>query len=401
MTDSAVSPAPSVDLLDVALYHGDPYPVFRRLRAEQPVSWHPDPGYFAVTTHAEVMAVAKDWATFSSALGTDVEDMPDDFVRSILHMDPPRHTKVRKLLSTEFAPKRVARLEPTIRAVARDILAGVPLGEPFDFAAEVADELPMRVLGRLIGIDEADDLRFKAWNQASIEADPYGETTRAITQEMIEYFARLRALRSAEPRDDLVSLLAHARVDDRPLEDIELFGNLRTLMTGGQDTTSNLVSGGLRELALDRSSWDALRADRGLLPVAMEEMLRHGLGVTHLARRALADTRVGEADIPAGSTVALFFISANRDEQVFDEPDRFDIRRDPNPHLAFGLGRHFCIGAPLARLEARILFDELLTRYADVEVAAVERLDSRVFPGIAGMTTVLHSAARQPAVGSG
>jgi cytochrome P450/2-keto-3-deoxy-L-rhamnonate aldolase RhmA len=396
MSHSPSVPLATPSLLDVELYLGDPYPRFRDLRASAPVSWQPDPGFFAVTTHAEVLAAVKDHETFSSASGTDVDDMPEDFVRSILHMDPPRHTKIRKLLGREFAPSRVAGLEPMVRELARQILDAAPTGVPVDFAATVSDELPMRVLGRLIGIPVADDERFKAWNQALIVIDPYGPAARAITQEMVEYFSWLRGVRLDDPRDDVVTRLAQASVDGRPLDDRELFGNLRTLMTGGQDTTSNLISGGLVELSAAPAQWHALRADHALLPTAIEEMLRHTLGVTHLARRALVDTRLGDVEIAAGSTVALFFLSANRDERVFDDPDRFDIGRSPNPHLAFGLGRHFCIGAPLARLEARVMFEELLTRFDQVETADVRRLRSRVFPGIEHMTAVLHPASARP-----
>ncbi len=380
-----------VDLLDVDLYLSDPYPTFRELRASQPISWQADPGFWAVTTHAEITAIARDHESFSSATGTDIDDMPSDFVRSILHMDPPRHTKVRKLLSLEFAPRNLARVEPLIRETAIAILDGLSPAEPLDFASQVADELPMHVLGRLIGIPTSDDKRFKAWNLVMIAAsDPWGAEVRAVTQEMVEYFSYLRAERVREPRDDLVTRLALARVDDQPLDDQEYFGNLRTLMTGGQDTTSNLISGGVRELGRRPELWSDLRRFPGALESAIEEMLRYVLGVTHLVRRAVRDVAFGDVSIKAGEKVALFFLSGNRDEQVFEDPDRFDILRHPNPHLAFGFGRHFCIGAPLARLEARVMLEELLGRFESVETGECERIRSRVFPGISSMQAVLH-----------
>ena len=235
-------------------------------------------------------------------------------------------------------------------------------------------------------IPEADDRRFKTWNTVSIVEAPYGPTVRGIINEMIEYFAWLRACRLSQPADDIATRLAHARVDGRPLDDAEFFGNLRTLMTGGQDTTSNLISGGLLELVRHPEAARAIKEDLRLVPTAIEEMIRYVRQVIYLGRRALVDVEIEGTSIPAGSKVGLFFVSANRDERFFDDADRFDIRRMPNSHLGFGLGRHFCIGAPLARLEARVMFEELLPRLRQVEVLDVGRLRSSVFPGIERMT---------------
>jgi cytochrome P450 len=371
------------DLLDVGLYvDGDPHPVFRELRAAEPVYWQDDPGFFAVITHAGITEVLRSVDEFSSASGTELEDMPDDFPRSILHMDPPRHTRVRKLLGPEFAPSAVARLEPSVRALAQRLLSQVQAGEEIDFAASVADQLPMQVIGRLIGIPETDDARFKEWNTISIVEDPFGPVVRGIVAEMIEYFSWLRARRLEEPRNDIATRLAHARIDGAPLDDAEFFGNLRTLMTGGQDTTSNLISAGVLELSRHPEAEGSLRADPALLPTALEELIRYVPQVIYLGRRSVVDVEIEGTAIPADSKVALFFVSANRDELVFDDAARFDIHRAPNPHLGFGLGRHFCIGAPLARLEARVMFEELLSRFSRIEVLEARRLRSSVFPGI-------------------
>jgi cytochrome P450 len=240
----------------------------------------------------------------------------------------------------------------------------------------------MRVIGRLIGIPASDDERFKQWNTTSIIEEPYGHAVRQIVNEMIEYFAWLRMRRIDDPENDIATRLAHARIDGAPLNDTEYYGNLRTLMTGGQDTTSNLISGGLFELAQRPADITALQNQPDLLPNALEEMIRYVPSVIWLGRRALVDTAIEDAAIPAGSAVALFFASANRDADAFERPDTFDIRRTPNPHLGFGLGRHFCLGAPLARLEARVMFEELLPRLTHVEVSDIRRLRSNVFPGI-------------------
>lgn len=379
----AAEPGAALDLLDVDLYAGgDPDPVFRELRATRSVIWQDDPGFFAIVTHAGITEALRAVDALSSARGTELEDLPEDYPRSILHMDPPRHTKVRKLLGPEFAPTAVARMEPRVRSIARELVDAVPIGEELDFAAQVADVLPMRVIGRMIGIPESDDERFKQWNTTSIVEEPYGPVVRGIVGEMIEYFSWLRAQRLERPRDDIATRLAQARVEGAPLDDAEYFGNLRTLMTGGQDTTSNLISGTLLELTRHPEALGELRRDPELLPTAIEEMIRCIPSVIWLGRRARLDVDIAGTTIPGGSTVALFFASANRDEQVFRDPDRVDIRREPNPHLGFGLGRHFCIGAPLARLEARVMFEELLPRLGRVEVGEVGRLRSNVFPGI-------------------
>jgi len=378
------------DLLDTALYHGDPYPTFRHLRASQPVFWQAEPGFYAITRHADVLRVLKDHLAYSSADGTDIDVMPTDAVRSILHTDPPRHTAIRKLLSAEFTPRKLLDIELVVRRAVTRLLDALPVGQPFDFATTVADALPMYVVGRLIGIAEADDERFKVWNQRMIVVPPFGPEAQTIRGEMTDYFSWLRTQRRDDPRDDIVSRLARAQVDGEPLGDNEFFGNLLTLMTAGQDTTSNLISGGVCELASQPESWRALQRDPDLIAGAVEEMARHVLSVTFLARRTLTDTLIGDVDVAKDTKVALFFMSANRDERVFDAPDRFDIRRTPNPHLAFGFGRHFCIGAALARMEARVMFAALTSRYARIEVLGVGRMKSHIFPGIQHLPAVLH-----------
>ena len=381
-----------IDLLDVGLFTGgDPDPALAALRATSPVFWQEDPGFFAVLTHSGITEALRAVDALSSASGTELEDLPEDYPRSILHMDPPRHTKVRKLLGAEFAPSAVGRMEPMIRSIACGLLEAIPAGVEVDFAAEAADVLPMRVIGRLIGIPEADDERFKRWNTISIVEEPYGPVVRGVVAEMIDYFSWLRGERLERPKDDIATRLAYARIDGAPLDDAEYFGNLRTLMTGGQDTTSNLISGGLLELSRHPEAMRDLRRDPSLLPTALEEMIRVVPSVIWLGRRALRDVEIEGTTIPAESTVTLFFVSANRDERAFDEPDRFEIRRTPNPHLGFGLGRHFCIGAPLARLEARVMFEELLPRLSRLEVGEVRRLRSNIFPGIDRMMVSIGS----------
>ncbi len=381
-----------INLMEVDFYTQDPHPAFKWLREADPVHRHADPEFYAIMRYADVLAVLRDHSAYSSAGGTDLVDMPDNFVRSILNMDPPRHTMLRQVLNREFSSDRLRSIEPVVRSVTNDVLDSLDDGEVLDFASRVADAIPMRVLGQLIGIPPADDQQFKAWNLAMINApEPFGHEVTAITEEMVKYFRVLRARRLQEPADDIVTRLAHAEIDGVQLTDLEYFGNLRTLMTGGQDTTSNLISAGVLEFHRHPEAWYSFRESCAPIDTTVDEVARYTLGVTHLVRRSTRNTVLGDTPIPAGSKVALFFISANRDETVFDQPDRFDILRDPNPHLTFGFGRHHCIGRGLALLEAKVAFEAMRERFSRIEVSEpVRRLNSRIFPGIVEMHATVH-----------
>jgi cytochrome P450 len=375
------------DLLDAATFaNGPPYEAFARLRREAPVSWHPHPiagGFWVITKHADVVAISRDSALFSSELKGYMpapEPDPIDLEQSrrmLLGMDPPAHTRLRGLVNRGFTPRRVAQLEPRIRELCRQIVDAVlPRGE-CDFVTDIAGELPSYLIAELVGIPLDDGRKLYELTEVMHGADNASHAAKAIA-EMFAYSAGVRAAKRATPGRDLASVLLAAEIDGSRLSDLEFDLFFLLLVNAGGDTTRNLVASGMQALIDHPAQLDALRKDRALLGSAIEEMLRFTTPVVQFQRTATRDTSLRGLAIRAGDPLLIFYPSANRDEEVFEDPDRFDIRRDPNPHVAFGGGgAHFCLGASLARLEIRCLFDELLDRVHEIEPnGPVERLHS-------------------------
>jgi cytochrome P450 len=365
------------NLLDAATFaDGPPHEAFRTLRREAPVWWHPHAvagGFWAITKHADVVAVSRDSALFSSELKGYMptpEADPIDLEQSrrmLLGMDPPAHTRLRGLVNRGFTPRRVARLEPRIRELCRQIVDAVlPRGE-CDFVTDVAGELPSYLIAELVGIPLEDGRKLYELTEVMHSADNAPESAQAMA-EMFAYSAGVRAAKRARPGADLASVLLAAELDGSRLSDLEFDLFFLLLINAGGDTTRNLVSSGMQALIDHPEQLAALRVDRALLDGGIEEMLRFTTPVVQFQRTATRDTELHGTKIRAGEPVVIFYPSANRDEDVFADPDRFDVRRDPNPHVAFGGGgSHFCLGASLARLEIRCLFDELLDRVHDIE----------------------------------
>jgi cytochrome P450 len=359
----------------------DPYPTFARLRAETPVLWHDDAQLWTIARHDDVMRISRDPTTFCSGKGVLPADRQRDVTgaESILFLDPPDHQRHRKLVSPAFTPRRIAALEVRVRELARELLDDVRSGASVDFASAVAVPLPMLVIAEMLGIPVEDRDRFKVWSDAMIDAatEPKDETYQ-LAFELWEYFEKIIEQRRAEPADDLVSVIAHAEVDDVPLTNAELNGFCMTLLVAGNETTRNLITGGVEALAHNPDQLQRLVDDRSLVPSAVEEMLRWVTPVMNFARTATKDVEVRGQKIGAGQMVFMLYGAANRDAEVFgSSADTFDVGRHPNPHVAFGFGEHFCMGASLARLEARVLFDELLQRFSTIELAGEpERLRS-------------------------
>jgi cytochrome P450 len=393
---SAPDSLAAIDLLDLAHYTagGPPHDLFRRLRAEDPVHWHPEPagsGFWALTRYDDVVRVSRDSATFSSALGgTMVPDAPPEQLATMrlmmLNMDPPQHSKLRGLVNRGFTPRTIERLHARIAELARQIVDQVaPRGE-CDFVLDVAGELPSYVIAELMGIPLDDGRRLYELTERMHSAEPTSEgladLQRAIA-EMLSYSAAIRAEKRERPREDIASALLAAEVDGERLADLEFDMFFMLLINAGGDTTRNLVAGGMLELIRRPGELARLRGDRSLLPGAIEEMLRYCTPVVHFRRTATRDVEVGGRKIAAGQKVVVFYSSANRDEAVFADPDRFDVARTPNDHVAFGGGgTHFCLGANLARLEIRTMFDEVLRRLPDLVLAGpVERLRSNFING--------------------
>jgi cytochrome P450 len=375
-------------LEEPGFYSGDPFPHYARLRREAPVAWNEQLGYWAVSTHADVMTVSKDAETFCSGRGilTFEIGVAYDAPPTMMHTDPPAHTRYRKLVQPGFAPSRMRALEARVRARARELVDRIEPGVPLDFVEHVAVPFPLWIIAELLGIPESDWHRFYLWSEAAIPGatDWPPEECRRLMDEMHEYLLATTRARRADPRDDVVSVLANVEVDGERLSDQELVMFLNQLLVAGNETTRHSLSGGVWALAEHPDQWKRLLDDRALVEPATEEILRWTTPVISFMRTATRDTELSGVAIGAGDPVLMLYASANRDETVFGPAvDRFDAGRDPNPHVAFGFGHHFCLGAALARLEIRAMLDALADRFTAVEPAgAVERSASFVIAGI-------------------
>jgi cytochrome P450 len=375
-------------LVEDEFYAGDPFPQYARLRDEAPVAWNASKGFWAVTRWDDVMAVSTDPAAFCSGRGILVMEIGAsyDSPPTMMHTDPPEHTVYRKLVQPGFAPGRMRALEGDVRRRAKLLLDEIEAARAVDFVEAVAVPFPLYIISALLGMPDEDWHRFFEWSEAVIPgATDWSEEKRATLQaEMHEALLATTVERRADPRDDLISVLAQVEIEGRRLDDAELTMFLVQLLVAGNETTRNMISGGLVALAERAAEWEQLRRDRSLVPSAVEEMLRWTTPVVSFMRTATRDSELGEQPVTAGDPVLMVYASANRDERQFGSTaDRFDIGREPNHHVAFGFGTHFCIGATLARIEARVLLEELLDRFETVELAGdVERSHSSVIAGV-------------------
>ena len=400
----------TLSLADVDLADHDrfveavPHAMFALLRREDPVHWNPEPdgpGFWAVTKYEDIKEVHRDWETFSSEVGgTSLEDLEPEHVearKSMIDMDPPRHNQLRAIVAKGFTPRAVRAYEESIRLLFRHLIdAALPKRE-FDFVHEIAAELPMRVFAEMLGAPMEDrrhlvELGDRMLGNSDPELQDPEEMRRhrhlpfssPAALEMFEYGRKLYAERRAHPRDDIVTKLVMAEIDGHKLTQRELDVYFILLATAGNETTRHTISHGMLALMEHPDQMERLRDDPSLGATAAEEMLRWATPVHHFRRTATRDVVLRGRRIRRGDKVTTWFVSGNRDEDVFDEPDRFDVARTPNPHMTFGPGGvHFCLGSHLARLEVRIAFEELLPRLAAIELAGpVDRLRSNFFNGI-------------------
>jgi cytochrome P450 len=375
-------------LVDDEFYAGDPFPQYARLRDETPVAWNATHGFWAITRWDDVMAVSTDPETFCSGRGILVMEIGVryDSPPTMMHTDPPEHTVYRKLVQPGFSPSRMRALEGDVRRRAKLLLDELEPGRPVDFVETVSVPFPLYIISALLGMPDEDWHRFFQWSEAVIPgATDWPEEKRAALQaEMHDSLLATTVERRADPRNDLISVLAQVEIEGRRLSDTELAMFLVQLLVAGNETTRNLVSGGLVALAEHPAEWARLRRDRTLVPTAVEEMLRWTTPVISFMRTATRDTALNGQHIAEGEPVLMLYASANRDERQFGATaERFDTGREPNQHVAFGFGTHFCIGAALARVEARVLLEELLDRFETVEIAGeVERSHSSVIAGV-------------------
>jgi cytochrome P450 len=351
----------------------DPYPVYDQLRAGSPVFHVPPPfDAWLIFDYDGVKRALHDHDTFSSGVPA-----PRNW---FIFFDPPRHTKLRGLISRAFTPRVVANLEPRIRELSRDLLdQAIERGE-MDLATDYSVPLPMKVIAGMIGIPDAEWPRFKRWSDGILKIS-YGRSGgeaaaaamqefRAVTAEMDAYLTDMIAQRRARPLDDLLTRLIEAEVDGERLTQEEILGFFQLLVVGGQETTTNLINNAILCFVEHPDQLARLRAAPDLLPSAIEEVLRYRSPLQWVMRTPRRDVEVHGQVIPAGKLVLLLIGSANRDPRQFRDADRFDITRDPNQHLAFGHGIHSCSGAPLARLESRIALADLLERLKSFRLAS-------------------------------
>jgi cytochrome P450 len=380
-------------LLDPATYADDPFPLYARLRAEAPVARNDSLGLWMVSRHAEVVAVSRDPETFCSSKGIMAFEIGTEYAAppTMMHTDPPDHTRYRNLVQPGFRPTYMRALEGGIRRRARALVDRIEPGAPVDVVADLAVPLPLQVISDLLGVPEDEWPRFFRWSEAVIPGatDWPEEERNQLSAEMISYLLRAAADRRVVPRDDIISELGAAEIDGDRLTDTELGMFLVQLLVAGNETTRNMMSGGLVGFAESPGEWERLarRADAGVaraLPIAVEEMLRWTTPVVAFMRTTTRAVELGGRSLGAGEPVLMLYASANRDESVFGpSAARFDAGRDPNPHVAFGFGAHFCVGAVLARVEGRILLEELLARFGSVEPAGpVVRTASPVIAGV-------------------
>jgi cholest-4-en-3-one 26-monooxygenase len=370
---------------------GFPHEVFRELRRSSPVHWHEGdycggPGYWIVSRYDTIVSISRRPQLFSSASGTAIEDQ-FEFV-SLIGMDPPGHRRYRALVSAGFTPRRIAAQEARHREIVRSILDAVVDRGQCDFVVEVAAQLPLRVIAELLGVPQSASQDLFDWSNRMIgNQDPeyavsLEESARAA-QEMFAYANGLAEERLAQPRDDLISAILHGEVAGSRLGTVEFDAFFLLLAVAGNETTRNLISQGLLLLLQHPEALERLRRDPSRLAGAVEEMLRFRSPVYYMRRTALRDTELEGQRIRKGDKLLLYYPSANRDEAVFERPDVFDIDRQPNHHLAFGVGEHFCLGTHLARLETRVMFEGILERMHDLELAGpVSYLRSNLIDGV-------------------
>ncbi|MEN8160004.1 MAG: cytochrome P450 [Myxococcota bacterium] len=371
---------------------GFPHDVFRELRREAPVHWHEGDyqggrGYWIISRYETIKTISRQPLLFSSASGSGFEDDRGDFV-SMIAMDPPAHRRYRALVAGGFTPRQIAAQEPHHREIVREILDAVQSQGRCDFVTDVAAKLPLRVIAELLGVPQeaCDDLFTWSNRMIGLQDSEYGgsmEDAAQAAQEMFVYANGLAEERLAAPQDDLMSAILHGHAAGERLGTVEFDSFFLLLALAGNETTRNLISHGLLLLLEHPEALAKLRRDPSRLRAAVEEMLRFSSPVMYMRRTAIEDTELEGQRIREGDKLLMYYPSANRDEDVFEAPDVFDIERKNNHHLAFGVGEHFCIGTHLARLETRVMFEGVLARLHELELAGpVSYLRSNLIDGV-------------------
>ncbi len=407
---STLADTTPVDLSDSRSFvDGVPHAWLAHLRRTDPVHWQDEPGgpgFWAVTRYEDCVAVNRDYERFSSAAqGTMPFELGADEVAQqslmMLNMDPPLHTRYRRLVNKGFTPRMVRDLEESIHRSTDAIIDEVIEKGEADFVTQISAELPLQVIAELLGVPQVDRHRMFEWSNRMVgnedpEYQDQAELALTSAMELYAYASELFAKKRIDPHADLMSALTTVEIDGERLSDMELELFFLLLTVAGNETTRNLMSGGMHAFFQNPEQWQRLLDDRSLLPTAVDEMLRFVSPVMNFRRTAMVDTELSGTAIAAGDKVVFFHASANRDEDTFSDPDTFDIGRDPNPHIAFGGGGpHFCLGTNLARMEIRVMFEHLLDRMPDIrQDGDVQRLQSQFINGVKHLPVAFTPSAR-------
>jgi cytochrome P450 len=401
------SPACEEGSAPLSLYHlldpevlANPYPLYRRLRDEAPVLWDPYLHAWVVTRYADVSNVLHRYRAARTpdpdrlaALGMgELTPIAAVMVRQMLFLDPPEHGRVRRLASAAFTPRRVAHLREHIRQITEELVDGLGARERFDVMAGLANSLPAIVTAEMLGVPTSDHELLKSWSQdfaemlGNFQHNPgRAKKTLQSVEAMVAYFHAAVIREAAHPTEGLINALVTAEVDRNRLSEEEIVANVIVTMVGGQETTTNLIGNGLLTLLRQPDQLERLRSDSTLMPSAVEELLRYESPSQHTARLAPAGAVLGGKEIPEGAAVIAVMGAANRDPERFGDPDRVQLDREDNRHLAFGWASHFCFGAPLARMEGQIAFETLLARFSELSLAD-EAIRWRPNLGLRGLT---------------
>jgi len=393
---------PWIDLIDGAFYGGDPYPAFAWMRANQPVYHDAANGIWGITKHRDIKDISKNPVDFINGGGIrpDMGPLP-----MMIDMDAPLHHERRRLVSAGFTPVRVRAMEENIRHVCDFILDQISDAGSGDLVHDIAAPLPLIVIGQLLGISPEDRPDLLRWSDDLMRGQ--GTEDPELLEKMIvafaEYTAYMTAVvedrRSTGKDDDLVGILVHAGEDGQGLDDDSLIHETLLILIGGDETTRHVVSGGVEALMANPDQLALVAEDRSLIPSAVEEMLRWVTPIKNMCRQTTRDVEVRGVTIPEGDKLLLLYPSANRDEDIFDEPDRFDITRSPNDHIAFGFGTHFCLGNQLARLELKVMLERLLERMPDIHRSEGGPLDYRDANFVSGLESMPIAFTPSPSLG--
>jgi len=387
-----LSAAPVYDPYDYAIDE-DPYPVYRWMQDEAPAYYNAEHDFYALTRYQDCLDAFIDFETYSSAYGTVLELMHGRPFEApmIIFMDPPRQTRLRNLVSKAFTPRRIAELEPRIRAIACRYLDALVGGGEADFVAEFTAKLPMDVISTLLGIPEADRDAVRGWSNLLLHREPGNPMPppKALEAQarIMDYFQAALDERRARPRDDIMTLLIQAETSDgERLDDVELRAFFNLLATAGNETVTKLLATAFYWLARFPDQRRILLADPSAIPGAVEETLRFDPPSHYQGRTLTRDVELHGRTLPKGARIAIVNGASGRDPRKFPDPDRYDVRREIDLHLGFGFGRHICLGASLARLESRIALEEFCLRFPEYEVTGVERMHSSNVRGLSGLT---------------